>query len=171
VSDLPTKDALRRQNRSTKQNLPKICQYLLTDPFSVIKEPPDGFRIEPLRSESKPYLYARQFGCRLVRAPDQSFADDLAEIAPGDIYLGVEWGADVVPGMKPWFLAQRARGLQVYFLVHDLLALFRPATGLCPRRVEQFTPRTRMISLNLNGWGVHRSAFCRSAARALMPEL
>jgi glycosyltransferase involved in cell wall biosynthesis len=100
----------------------RVTRALLS---TLIKEPPAGFRVEPVRIESNRYFYARRFACRFLGLPDQYLTDDAAEIVNGDIFLGVEWGG-VVPRMKPWFLKERARGLQVYFLVYDLLAILRP---------------------------------------------
>ena len=52
--------------------------------------------------------------------------DDPVEARHGDIFLGVDWSADVVPSIKPWFLAQRTRGTKIFFVVYDLLPLVRP---------------------------------------------
>jgi hypothetical protein len=80
------------------------------------------------------YVYARRFACRLLGLSDEHFLDDPVETTAGDIFLGVEWGAGVVPMMRPWFLKERARGLHVFFVVHDMTPilhpeLFRPEIG------------------------------------------
>jgi glycosyltransferase involved in cell wall biosynthesis len=112
----------------------RVTRALLS---ALINAPPAGFRVEPVRAESNRYLYARRFGCRFLGLPDHYLADDPAEIASGDIFLGVEWGG-VVPRMKPWFLKERARGLQIFFLVYDLLPILRP---------EFFPPGFRPLAL------------------------
>jgi glycosyltransferase involved in cell wall biosynthesis len=94
--------------------------------MSLIDDPPAGFRVEPVRAESGRYIYARRFACRLLGLSDEHFSDDPVETGAGDIFLGVEWGAHVVPSMKPWFLNEQARGLRIFFVVHDMLPVLRP---------------------------------------------
>jgi glycosyltransferase involved in cell wall biosynthesis len=52
--------------------------------------------------------------------------DDPVEAWHGDIFLALEWGADVVPAMKPWFLEKRQHGMQIVFIVYDMLPVIRP---------------------------------------------
>jgi glycosyltransferase involved in cell wall biosynthesis len=106
--------------------------------MSLIDDPPAGFRIEPVREESGRYVYARQFGCRLLGLSGNYLLDESVETAAGDIFLGVEWSADMVPSMKSWFLKERARGLSVCFVVHDMLPILRP---------ELFRPEVAPLAL------------------------
>jgi glycosyltransferase involved in cell wall biosynthesis len=94
--------------------------------LSLIDDPPSGFRVEPVRAEHGRYVYARRFSCRLLGLSDEHFSDDLVETAMGDTFLGVEWGADVIPSMKPWFLKERTRGVRPFFIVYDMLPVLRP---------------------------------------------
>jgi glycosyltransferase involved in cell wall biosynthesis len=94
--------------------------------ISLIHDPPAGFRIEPVRMESGRYVYARRFACRFLGLSDEHFLDDPVETAAADIFLGFDWGANVLPSMKSWLLKQRARGLYVFFIVHDMMPILRP---------------------------------------------
>ena len=94
--------------------------------MALIANPPTGYRIEPVRAAGNRYVYARRFACQCLHLIENDFTDDLVEAGRGDIFLGVDWSADVVPEMKPWFMAQRRYGVQSIFLAYDLLPLTRP---------------------------------------------
>jgi glycosyltransferase involved in cell wall biosynthesis len=94
--------------------------------MALIADPPTGYRIEPVRALDSGYLYARRFTCQCLDLPEDGLKDDPVETAPGDIFLGMDWGADVVPQRESWFLAQKRRGIQILFCVYDLLPLIRP---------------------------------------------
>jgi glycosyltransferase involved in cell wall biosynthesis len=53
-------------------------------------------------------------------------ADDPVETKRGDIFLGVDWPADVLPALRAWFRQQKGRGMRCVFVVYDLLPLLRP---------------------------------------------
>ncbi|MBV8223909.1 MAG: glycosyltransferase family 4 protein [Verrucomicrobia bacterium] len=94
--------------------------------MALITDPPPGYRVEPIRADGDLYLYARRFACKCLGLPEEDLTDDPVEAGYGDIFLGVEWIADLHPSMKPWFLKARQRGMQIVFVVHDLLSLLRP---------------------------------------------
>jgi glycosyltransferase involved in cell wall biosynthesis len=94
--------------------------------MALICDPPPGYRIEPVRADGDLYLYARRFTSRCLGLEENVLADDPVEAGRGDVFLGVEWAAGLIPAMKPWFLKRRRSGVQIVFIVHDLLALVRP---------------------------------------------
>jgi glycosyltransferase involved in cell wall biosynthesis len=98
--------------------------------MGLITDPPPGYRVEPVRGSGDAYLYARRYGCKFLGLETNSLKDDPAELNSGDIFVGVDWCADILPTLQPWFLRQRARGVQIAFLVYDLL----------PLRLPQFFP-------------------------------
>jgi glycosyltransferase involved in cell wall biosynthesis len=106
-----------------RTGIQRVTRALL---LSLIDDSPAGFRVEPIRAESGRYVYARRFTCRILGLSGEHILDDSVETAAGDIFLGVEWGADVIPSMRPWFLKERARGLHVFFVVYDMLPVLRP---------------------------------------------
>jgi glycosyltransferase involved in cell wall biosynthesis len=102
--------------------------------MALITDPPAGYRIEPVRADGDLYVYARRFTCRCMGVPEEDLIDDLVEVGNGDVFLGVEWGAGLTALMKPWFLRAQRRGMQVVFVVHDLLTL------LCPELFPPIVP-------------------------------
>jgi glycosyltransferase involved in cell wall biosynthesis len=107
--------------------------------MALIADPPPGYRIEPVCGVSGGYLYARQFTSQCLASPEGDLTDDPVETGRGDIFIGLDWCADVIPQMKPWFLAQRRRGMQVFFAAYDLLPVLRP---------EFFPPHMTPITLD-----------------------
>jgi hypothetical protein len=93
---------------------------------TLIADPPPGYRIEPVLATGGHYVYARSFSCRSLKLSEARLSDDPVEAGRGDIFLALEWGADVAPAMKDWFVSKRYRGTQLAFLVHDMLPILRP---------------------------------------------
>jgi glycosyltransferase involved in cell wall biosynthesis len=94
--------------------------------MALIADQPAGYRIEPVRAVADGYLYARRFSSRCLGLPEDYLTDDPVEPEPGDIFIGLDWGADIVPPVKPWFLARRRHGTQIIFVAYDLLPVARP---------------------------------------------
>jgi glycosyltransferase involved in cell wall biosynthesis len=94
--------------------------------LALIADPPQGFRIEPVRAVAGSYLYARRFACACLSLPDEGFADDPVMTHRGDIFIGLDWCPNLVPSLKPWFLEQRRQGTQIIFVARDLAPLLRP---------------------------------------------
>jgi len=94
--------------------------------MALLEDPPPGYRIEPIRAVSGGYLYARRFTARCLALPEIDLTDDTVELGLGDIFVGLDWCADYVPSMKPWFVRQRRHGLQIVFVVYDMLPLIQP---------------------------------------------
>ena len=94
--------------------------------MALITDPPPGYRVEPVRAGAGKYLYARQFASKCLGIRADFLDDDPVEADHEDIFLGVNWSADVVPSLKPWFLAQQRRGTKIFFVVYDVLPLIRP---------------------------------------------
>jgi glycosyltransferase involved in cell wall biosynthesis len=92
----------------------------------LIQAPPDGWRIEPVRIEGDGYVYARDWTSRFLGIAPPA-PDEPVEAAGGDLFLGLDWTADRVPGVVDWFRRQRRRGVRIVFMVHDILPVQRPA--------------------------------------------
>ena len=101
----------------------RVTRAILT---ALIKDPPPGYRIEPVRAVAGEYLYARQFASKCFALRADGLNDEPVDAGHGDIFLGVDWSPDVVPSLKPWFLTQRRRGTKLVFVIYDVLPLTRP---------------------------------------------
>ncbi|MET3652787.1 glycosyltransferase [Dyella japonica] len=83
-------------------------------------------RVELVRFQDGHYVYCRDYACQLLGVPELELPDEVIDVAPGDIFFGLDWVADVVPGNRALYQSWRDRGATVYFLVYDLLPVLRP---------------------------------------------
>ncbi len=85
------------------------------------------YRIEPVRIESGRFLHANRFGLQVLDYPEVALPED--EVAPraGDIFVGLDWVADLLPANTDLLDAWRVRGVRMFFVVYDLLPVRMPA--------------------------------------------
>ncbi|MFK3740091.1 glycosyltransferase [Massilia sp. TN1-12] len=95
---------------------------------ALIKEPPPGYRIEPVYSEggNRSYRYARRFTCAMLDVPPLALEDAPIEARADDVFLGLDLATNMTTQNQPQLQAMRARGVRIWFTVYDLLPLLRP---------------------------------------------
>jgi glycosyltransferase involved in cell wall biosynthesis len=108
--------------------------------MALIMNPPDGYRIEPVRASNGVYRYARQYTCRNLDLLNVRLADELVETSPGDLFLGLDWCPDIIPSLSSWFVIQRRRGVRLIFAIYDVLPLKQPQ--LFPPEIERMVRRS-----------------------------
>jgi len=122
IAEMDAKTGIQRVTRAHLKNL--------------LKKPPDGWRVEPVRAlAGSSYYHARAFLSRYLDLPSVGLPDEVVEIRRGDIFLGLDLTAHIVPECVAFFANARARGMQGYFVVHDLLPVYHPewfSPGLKP---------------------------------------
>ena len=96
--------------------------------LALVKEPPPGYRIEPVYSEggNRAYRYARRFSCAMLGAPQLAIEDAPIEARPGDTFLGLDLATNMTTQNQQQLLGLRRKGVSVWFTVYDLLPLLRP---------------------------------------------
>ena len=96
--------------------------------LALVKAPPPGYRVEPVYSEggNRPYRYARRFTCAMLGAPALALEDAPIETRAGDLFLGLDLATNMTTQNQPRLMAMRRKGVQVWFVVYDLLPLLRP---------------------------------------------
>lgn len=122
IAEIDAKTGIQRVTRAHLKNL--------------LREPPDGWRVEPVRAlAGSSYHHARAFLSRYLNLPSVGLPDEVVEIRRGDIFLGLDLTAHIVPDCVEFFTKACARGMQSYFVVHDLLPVYHPewfSPGLKP---------------------------------------
>ncbi|MEW7849683.1 glycosyltransferase [Massilia aurea] len=105
---------------------------------SMIANPPPGLRIEPVYSHggNRPYIYARNFGMKVVDETELVLEDAPADIRPGDIFFGLDLFTNGTSQNEALLLDMRMRGVEVYFVVYDVLPMLRPE--VFPFGTEQY---------------------------------
>ena len=138
------KDALVGKDYSRRQLLVDLSAVVMHDSKSgiqrvvksILKEwlthPPEGYRVEPVYATMEhSYLYARHFTADFMNLPIIGLADEPIDLAPGDMFFGLDFNPDVQGAQKSFYKHLRRQGVGVRFLVHDILPIskqqfFRP---------------------------------------------
>lgn len=97
-----------------------VRSYLM----ALLRDPPPGVRVEPVYADHAEgfYRYARQYTCRFLGLDALALGDDRVDVAPSDVFLGLDLAADIVPSRKDYFLDLRRRGVSIHFVFYDALA-------------------------------------------------
>ena len=133
------KEKLTNKNYPRKQIFLDISELVLKDVGSgiqrvvrsILKEslanPPSGYRIEPVyATTTQGYRYARQFSRRFDPLLPHEVQDEPIDFAPGDIFLGLDLQPQVVLAQRPFYQILRRNGVDVRFLIYDLLCVLMP---------------------------------------------
>jgi len=118
-----------------KTGIQRVVRSILRALFAA---PPAGFRIEPVYSvgANQPYCYARGFGMKQVDEFELALEDAPCEIRPGDVFFGLDLFTNGTSQNEQRLLEMRARGVEVYFVVYDVLPMLRPE--VFPFGTEQY---------------------------------
>ena len=95
--------------------------------IELLRMPLDGYRVEPVYlGHDGVYRYARRFTTELLRCPNTAFADQAIEFDNGDVFLGLDFAAHLIPRFPIRFSELRDRGVKIYFVLYDLLPILKP---------------------------------------------
>ncbi|HET6805049.1 MAG TPA: glycosyltransferase family 1 protein [Frateuria sp.] len=102
----------------------RVVRHVLDE---LMKAPPEGVRVEPVRMGDDGVLrYARGY-CQRRYFPSASVPpDEPVAFDPGDVFLGLDLAAHLIPQNIGTFRHMRDRGVKLLFVVYDLLPLIRP---------------------------------------------
>ena len=133
------KEKLTNKNYPRKQIFLDISELVQRDVGSgtqrvvrsILKEslanPPSGYRIEPVyATTTQGYRYARQFSRQFDPLLPHEVQDEPIDFAPGDVFLGLDLQHQVVLAQRQFNQTLRRNGVDVRFLIYDLLSLLMP---------------------------------------------
>ncbi|MEO7495068.1 MAG: glycosyltransferase, partial [Massilia sp.] len=116
-------DVSELAQRDAKSGIQRVVRNIVG---ALLREPPPGFRVEPIYEQDGRYRYARRFTCALLGLDAGALDDDDIGFAPGDRYLGLDLLPHTVPRNAHLFEDWRNAGVEIHFVVYDLLPLLRP---------------------------------------------
>ena len=133
------KEKLTNKNYPRKQIFLDISELVLKDVGSgiqrvvrsILKESlantPSGYRIEPVyATTTQGYRYARQFSRRFDPLLPHELQDEPIDFAPGDVFFGLDLQPQVVLAQRQFYQTLRRNGVDVRFLIYDLLSVLMP---------------------------------------------
>ncbi|OED09308.1 glycosyltransferase [Burkholderia sp. A2] len=128
-----------------RSGIQRVVRNLLKE---WLDSPPDGFRVEPVYATTKDsYRYAREFTMRLMGFDDGWLQDEPIDYAAGDVFVGLDLQPRVVPAQRAFYRNLRLQGVQVKFVVYDLLCVLLPQYFV-PGAAEGFTGWLDVVAEN-----------------------
>ncbi|HZX29070.1 MAG TPA: glycosyltransferase family 1 protein, partial [Telluria sp.] len=96
--------------------------------LELIANPPPGFRVEPVYSTggNRRYQYARHYTLGMLGETGLALEDAPIEERPGDVFFGLDLFTNGTFQNRQLLESMRARGMEIYFAVYDLLPVLRP---------------------------------------------
>lgn len=102
----------------------RVVRHVLDE---LMASPPEGCRVEPVRlGDDGLFRYARAYTSKRYLGGEAFIPDEVVEFVPGDVYLGLDLVAHLVPAFVDKFQKLRDLGVGIYFVVYDLLPVLRP---------------------------------------------
>ncbi|WP_420473102.1 glycosyltransferase [Noviherbaspirillum sp. ST9] len=109
--------------RDARSGIQRVVRNILT---SLLKDAPAGYRVEPVYEKDGVYQYAREFTLRMLELAPAPIPDDPIEPQCGDIFLGLDLNPAKIPDNEATLAKLRDRGVDIHFVVYDLLPVLRP---------------------------------------------
>lgn len=97
--------------------------------LALHKDTPVGYELCPIYFDGFRYLHAKSFMATITNQPkkvQRTSFDEVAEFNQDDIYLGLDLNPGLTVKLESTYQHWRALGLQVYFVVYDILLVNRP---------------------------------------------
>lgn len=116
-------DVSNLSERDAHTGIQRVVRNILRELAGVV---PDGVTVEPVRFDHGVLRYARVFMHRLMGRKGPAPGDDLLDAAPGDVFLGLDLSAHIVPHHMETFEQLRRKGVAMHFVVYDLIPWRRP---------------------------------------------
>ena len=112
-----------------KSGIQRVVRSLLLELIQQVPLSNKEFQLRPIYFDGQQYRYANCFLAKFlvqsVRVQKTCF-DDIAEINQDDVYFGLDLLPSLVCQKQALFQKWRAFGVQVYFVVYDILLANRP---------------------------------------------
>ncbi|HJV00800.1 MAG TPA: glycosyltransferase [Burkholderiaceae bacterium] len=108
-----------------KTGIQRVVRSVL---LALFKQPPAGYRIEPVYSEggNHCYRYARRYTFELLGVHGLQLEDAPIEARAGDHFLGLDLFTNGTAQNEALLAGLHQRGVRIDFVVYDLLPLLRP---------------------------------------------
>jgi glycosyltransferase involved in cell wall biosynthesis len=107
-----------------KSGIQRVIRSLLSE---LLNNPPSDTQVRPIYFDGARYRYADGFVATFMKPnAEQVSNDQIVDFCQDDIYLALDLNIYLTPTVHALYLSLRNRGLQVYFIVYDILLVQRP---------------------------------------------
>lgn len=116
ISDLVQSDA--------RSGIQRVIRSILRE---LLENPPANTDVRPIYFDGVRYRYANAFAASFfTSALYRDATDDIVDFCQDDIYLALDLNIYLTPSARDLYLRLQNQGLQLYFIVYDILLLQRP---------------------------------------------
>lgn len=111
--------------RDSRSGIQRVVRGVLLE---WLNNPPYGYRVEPVYAVEggDGYRYARQFTMQLLNCKVDGLTDEAVAYSSGDVFFGLDLQPWIVSEQEIYLKLMRLQGVQIYFMVYDLLPILRP---------------------------------------------
>lgn len=107
-----------------KTGIQRVVRHILAE---LLAAPPLGYRVEPVYVQSGDvFRFAQRYTVERFHPAAVIPSDEVVNFRGGDVFLGLDLAAHLIPAHRDMFVRMRAQGVDVNFVVYDLLPLLRP---------------------------------------------
>lgn len=101
----------------------RVVRHVLDE---LMASPPAGYRVEPVyMDDAGVFRHARTYCSKRYFKCEDLPPDDVVDMRGGDVFLGLDLIAHLVPRHRVVFERMRNIGVKVHFVVYDLLPILR----------------------------------------------
>ncbi|WP_051237560.1 glycosyltransferase family 4 protein [Ottowia thiooxydans] len=126
--------------RDARTGIQRVVRSILSE---WVKHPPQGFSVEPVYATiDQPYRYARKFTARFMGDSEVEISDEPIDYQAGDVFLGLDLNHIVPKVHENYLRGLDLAGVNVQFLVYDLL----------PIQFPEFWGHTNPVHLVVADW-------------------
>lgn len=115
ISELVRKDV--------KTGIQRVVRSILS---TLLHDEQIDYRIEPVYFDGIDYRYARKFTTTLLKVDSDQFTDDIIDVVPNDVFLGLDLSLSSTPQRHEKLSLFSRRGVKIHFVVYDILLLQHP---------------------------------------------
>lgn len=111
--------------RDSGTGIQRVTRSILRE---LLVNPPAGFEVRAVQSShgSGYYRYADSFARRVLGDGSNEEEDSVIEPQSGDVFLGLDLQPQIIPECRNYYRDLRNIGVQVHFVVYDLLPVLMP---------------------------------------------
>jgi len=109
--------------RDGRSGIQRVVRAVLQ---ALFRSPPPGFRVVPVyaTTDCLGYRYAAELWWRYH--PEDWIPDGFIDFCACDVFFGLDMQHHVIPYQRPFFDVMRKFGVEIHFLIHDLLPVLSP---------------------------------------------